>query len=128
MVAERKVIDVTELAEPGRLARELGKHPEGLTVGEQGRVIGTIMPEDDRTRERKRETDRRLAAIRIYGVDGSPLPDRRMTPEDVERLLEAVHNLAPFIDTEQMHRNVEESRQQSIDEQRQSWALDDSER
>lgn len=128
MVTDRKVIDVTELAEPGRLARELGEHPEGLVVGEHGRVIGTIVPERDldRKRERERELERKLSAIPVYGVDGSPLPDRRMTPDEVEQLLAAVHELAPFLDAEQLHRNVEESRQQSMEEQLRSWQLDDS--
>lgn len=130
MVAERKVIDITEIAEPGRLARELGEHPEGLTVGERGRVIGTIVPEHhlDRKRERERELERKLSAIPVYGVNGSPLPDRRMTPGEVEQLLAAVHELAPYLDADQMHGIVEESRQQSMDEQRRSWELDDSKR
>lgn len=128
MVAERKVIDVTELAEPGRLARELDEHPDGLVVGERGRVIGTIVPERDldHKRERERERERTRSAIPVYGVDGSPLPDLRMTPDEVEQLLAAVHELAPYLDAEQMHRNVEESRQQSMEEQRRSWELDDS--
>jgi hypothetical protein len=131
MVAERKVIDVTELAEPGRLARELGEHPEGLVVGEHGRVIGTIVPEHDldrkrerereferrpepeRRRERDLEIDRRLAAIPIYGVDGTPLPDRRMTPKQVQDLLDAIGSMRQ-IDTEEMHRIVDEGRQLSI--------------
>ena len=87
MAAERKVIDVMELAEPGRLKRELGEHPEGFTVGERGRLIGTIVPEGELERDRDHEFDRRLDAIRVYGVDGSPLPDRRMTTDEVERLV-----------------------------------------
>lgn len=79
MVAERKVIEVTELSEPGRLARELSEHPEGVAIGEHGRVIGTIMPETD--------LDSRLTEIPVHGVDGSPLLDGRTSPEQVERLL-----------------------------------------
>ena len=126
MVAERKVIDVADLAEPGRLERELGENPQGVTVGERGRIIGTIIPEGERKRDR--EPDGRLTSIPVYGVDGSPLPDRRMTPDEVEDLLAAVHELAPFLDADQLHRNVEELRQQSMEEERRSRELENSER
>ena len=105
------MIDVTELAEPGRLARELDKHPEGLAVGERGRVIGTIMPKRERADER--DIERRLDAIPVYGVDGSPLPDGRMTPEQVEELLDIIGSMRQ-IDTDAMHCIVEEGRQMSI--------------
>ncbi len=78
MVAVRKEIDITELAEPDRLSQELGEHPEGLLVRERGQVIATIIPGRDR------ELDRMRSAIPVFGVDGSPLPDRRMTSEQVD--------------------------------------------
>lgn len=121
MVAERKAIDIEGAPVLEELTRELARNPAGLELRRAGQVIATIMP------EREGGLDRMRTAIPVFGVDGSPLPDRRMTPEQVEQLLVAVHELAPFIDADQMHRNVEESRQFSIAEQRRRWALDDSE-
>lgn len=122
MVSVRREIDVTELAAPGRLARELGEHPEGLLIREGGKVIATIMP------EREGELDRMRAAIPVFGVDSSPLPDRRMTSEQVEQLLVAVHELAPFIDADLMHYIVDKGRQLRPDEHGEAHQAVDSTR
>ncbi len=119
MVAERKMIDLEDIAGGDALASELDLHPGGLILRRGGQEIATVFPGN--------EIDRRLAAIPVYGVDGSPLPKGGLTPDQIEELRGAIHDLAPFIDAEQMHRNVEESRQLSIAEQRRRWQSDDSE-
>lgn len=118
MVAERKTIDLEDIAGGDALASELDRHPDGLILRRGGREIATIVPGS--------EIDRRLAAIPVYGVDGSPLPNGGLTPDQIEELLAAIHDLDPFIDAGQMHRNVEETRQFSIAEQRRRWQSDDS--
>ncbi len=119
MVAERKMIDLEDIAGGDALASELDRHPDGLILRRGGREIAMIVPGN--------EIDRRLAAIPVHGVDGSPLPNGGLTSDQIEQLLAAIHDLAPLIDAEQMHRSVEESRQLSIAEQRRRWQSDDSE-
>ncbi len=105
MVAERKLIALEDMVSGDVLAAELEHHPEGLILRRGGLEVATVVP--------GREIDRRLATIPVYGTNGDPLPCRPMTPEQVGKILDIVGSMRN-IDTDEMHRVVDEGRQRSI--------------
>lgn len=108
MVSVRREIDLEDMVGGDALAAELERHPEGLILRRGGLEVATVVP--------GREIDRRLSEIPVYGTNGDPLPRRPMTPEQVGRILDIVGSMRT-IDTDEMHRIVDESRRLSPGEQ-----------
>ena len=111
MVAERKAIDIEGAPVLEELTRELERHPAGLELRRAGQVVATItgmhgMPlNNGDAQELSRSNPERDAVI------------RPMTEDQLDELLRIVERIAPNIDANQMHRNVEESRRLSIEAQ-----------
>lgn len=111
MVAERKAIDIEGAPVLEELTRELERHPAGLELRRAGQVVATITgrhgvpTRTENEREQNRSIPERDAVV------------RPMTQDQLDELLRIVERIAPNIDANQMHRNVEESRRLSIEAQ-----------
>lgn len=116
MVAERKTIDLEDIAGGDVLASELDRHPDGLILRRGGQEIAMIVP--------KNEIDRRLAAIPVYGADGMAIPSRPVTPETIERIAKIVGTMRN-IDADAMHRLVEDGRRRNIQTQLEDQIADE---
>lgn len=116
MVAERKMIDLEDIAGGDVLASELDRHPDGLILRRGGQEIATIVP--------RNEIDRRLTAIPVYGMDGMAIPNRPVTSETIERIVEIVGSMRN-IDSDAMHRFVEDGRRRNIQMQLEDDIADD---
>ena len=106
MVVERKVIDIEQVTEVEALTRELDEHPDGLVLRRNGRPIATLSEVTDPD---------------ASGADRGRVV-HPLTGERLQTFLHLVHEIAPSIDADRMHRNNAESRQVSIDLQRQRMA------
>ncbi len=135
MVAERKVINIEDVGSVDELARELRRHPEGLSLLQGGQEIGVMSPVlrpdmadpeveasnlDDAWDPRAGltpEITALLNRIPVHGTDGQPYEPRPMTPEQLARFRDLSSEWRPETAAE-MHRIVDEHRQASIRRQR----------
>lgn len=129
MVAERKVIDLEDIAGGDALADELERHPEGVVLRRGGRDFATVLSGTGSIDEAVGEADGRtvrwrdaleglasdssLAAIPVDGSVHDSITTRPMTPERLERILRIIGPRDDLAAAD-MHRRVEENRQASI--------------
>lgn len=111
MVAERKAIDIEHVTQVEALTRELDEHREGLVLRRAGRVIATLTSNVN--------TMGNPGDSLVVAADEMPLASRPISDERLQRILAIVESMRG-IDTDAMHRLVDESRQHSIEMQHQA--------
>ena len=109
MVAERKVIDIDNSPDLEALADELERHPAGIELRRNGHRVAVVTDAPRADNVSSDEADESIADAHSGKVAIPP-----MTPEQVEDFKRLAGSLEGLIDRDEMHRNVQESRELSV--------------